>query len=153
MFYFFNLLGKKFSTVDKSWRQAISAAKAKPKAIEFCDNAKLLEKFKESEILLDQVQKGLSDYLETKRYIFLFQVLNSQMVFNGNIMKIGFCSLLLSFQRRVVEHSVGEQGRQACPATPQEVLRRHRQGQVPLRPSNRPHHLARRFISSIIAFC
>jgi dynein heavy chain len=50
--------GKKFSTVDKSWRQAISAAKAKPKAIEFCDNAKLLEKFKESEILLDQVQKG-----------------------------------------------------------------------------------------------
>ena len=51
-------IGKKFSTVDKSWRQAISAAKVKPKAIEFCDNAKLLEKFKESEILLDQVQKG-----------------------------------------------------------------------------------------------
>lgn len=62
--------GKKFSTVDKSWRQTISAAKAKPKVIEFCDNAKLLERFKESEILLDQVQKGLSDYLETKRAVF-----------------------------------------------------------------------------------
>jgi dynein heavy chain len=62
--------GKKFSTVDKSWRQTISAAKAKPKVIEFCDNAKLLERFRESETLLDQVQKGLSDYLETKRSVF-----------------------------------------------------------------------------------
>jgi dynein heavy chain len=62
--------GKKFATVDKSWRQTISAAKAKPKVIEFCDNAKLLERFRESELLLDQVQKGLSDYLETKRSVF-----------------------------------------------------------------------------------
>ena len=62
--------GKKFSTVDKSWRQTISAAKVKPKVIEFCDNAKLLERFRESEMLLDQVQKGLSDYLETKRSVF-----------------------------------------------------------------------------------
>lgn len=62
--------GKKFSTVDKGWRQTISAAKLKPKVLEFCDNPKLLERFKESEILLDQVQKGLSDYLETKRSVF-----------------------------------------------------------------------------------
>lgn len=62
--------GKKFSTVDKSWRQTISAGKLKPKVIEFCDNQKLLERFQESEILLDQVQKGLSDYLETKRSVF-----------------------------------------------------------------------------------
>lgn len=38
--------------------------------IDFCDNEKLLERFKESEILLEQVQKGLSDYLETKRSVF-----------------------------------------------------------------------------------
>ena len=62
--------GKKFSTVDKSWRQTISAAKVKSKVIEFCDSTKLLERFKESELLLDQVQKGLSDYLETKRSVF-----------------------------------------------------------------------------------
>lgn len=62
--------GKKFSTVDKSWRQTIAAAKQKPKVIDFCDSAKLLERFKESDILLDQVQKGLSDYLETKRSVF-----------------------------------------------------------------------------------
>lgn len=62
--------GKKFSTVDKSWRQTITSTKTKSKVIEFCDNPKLLERFKESEILLDQVQKGLSDYLETKRSVF-----------------------------------------------------------------------------------
>jgi dynein heavy chain len=62
--------GKKFSTVDKGWRQAITHAKNNAKVIEFCDNEKLLERFKESEILLDQVQKGLNDYLETKRTVF-----------------------------------------------------------------------------------
>ena len=62
--------GKKFSTVDKNWRNAITNAKQTPKVLEFCDNDKLLERFKESEILLDQVQKGLSDYLETKRSVF-----------------------------------------------------------------------------------
>ena len=52
------------------YHSALSAAKANPKAIEFCDNDKLLERFRESNILLDQVQKGLSDYLETKRSVF-----------------------------------------------------------------------------------
>jgi dynein heavy chain len=62
--------GKKFSLVDKNWRQTIAQAKNNQPVVEFCDNEKLLEKFKESEILLDQVQKGLSDYLETKRSVF-----------------------------------------------------------------------------------
>jgi dynein heavy chain len=50
--------GKKFSTVDKAWRSAITNAKEKTKAIEFCDNEKLKDRFKECEILLDEVQKG-----------------------------------------------------------------------------------------------
>jgi dynein heavy chain, axonemal len=62
--------GKKFSTVDKGWRNTMTNAKNNAKVIEFCDNEKLLDRFKESEILLDQVQKGLSDYLETKRSVF-----------------------------------------------------------------------------------
>ena len=62
--------GKKFSLVDKNWRSSISAAKNNAKVIDFCDNEKLLERFRESEIMLDQVQKGLSDYLETKRGVF-----------------------------------------------------------------------------------
>jgi hypothetical protein len=61
---------KRFSTVDKNWRQTLSAAKSHPKAIKFCANEKLLEKFQESNKFLDLVQKGLSDYLETKRAAF-----------------------------------------------------------------------------------
>ena len=36
----------------------------------FCANPQLLETFRECNKLLDQVQKGLSAYLETKRGIF-----------------------------------------------------------------------------------
>lgn len=38
-----------------------------PRCIKFCNDTKLLDKFRESAKLLDMVQKGLSDYLETKR--------------------------------------------------------------------------------------
>jgi dynein heavy chain len=61
---------KRFSTVDKNWRQTLAQAKSHPKAIKFCANEKLLEKFQESNKFLDLVQKGLSDYLETKRAAF-----------------------------------------------------------------------------------
>lgn len=62
--------GKKFEAVDKNWRTTVAAGKVHPKILEFCDSDKLLEKFKDSERTLDEVQKGLSDYLETKRSIF-----------------------------------------------------------------------------------
>jgi dynein heavy chain len=62
--------GKRFAQVDKNWRQALANAKAKPNAVKFCNNDKLLERFQESNLALDIVQKGLSDYLETKRGSF-----------------------------------------------------------------------------------
>uniref|UniRef100_K3W9Z0 AAA+ ATPase domain-containing protein n=1 Tax=Globisporangium ultimum (strain ATCC 200006 / CBS 805.95 / DAOM BR144) TaxID=431595 RepID=K3W9Z0_GLOUD len=62
--------GKRFATVDKNWRQTLSAAKQKPSAINFCNNDKLLDRFQESNRFLEQVQKGLSDFLETKRSAF-----------------------------------------------------------------------------------
>ncbi|CAM9230557.1 unnamed protein product, partial [Ectocarpus fasciculatus] len=62
--------GKKFAMVDKNWRQTISSAKSNSKVIDFCNSPKLLERFKEGAQLLDEVQKGLSDYLETKRSVF-----------------------------------------------------------------------------------
>ena len=61
--------GRKFSTVDKTWRQIIASAKANPVVLEFCDSEKLLERLKDSAVLLDQVQKGLNDMLESKRAI------------------------------------------------------------------------------------
>ena len=62
--------GRKFATVDKNWKQTISSAKSNPIVMDFCDNEKLLERLKDSGTLLDQVQKGLNDYLETKRGVF-----------------------------------------------------------------------------------
>ena len=64
------LESKRFNTVDKNWRQTLARAHSHPKAIKFCDNKKLLEKLQESNKFLDLVQKGLSDYLETKRGAF-----------------------------------------------------------------------------------
>ena len=61
---------KKYASVDKAWRQSISAAKKNPKVVDFCDNEKLLARFREGVMYLDQVQKGLNQYLETKRDVF-----------------------------------------------------------------------------------
>jgi len=62
--------GKKFATVNKNWTSTMSSAKARPVVMEFCDDEKLLKKLSDSAKILDQVQKGLNDYLETKRGIF-----------------------------------------------------------------------------------
>lgn len=40
--------GKKFAIVDKAWRQTISNAKGEVKVLDFCDNEKLLDKFREA---------------------------------------------------------------------------------------------------------
>ena len=62
--------GKRFATVDKNWRQTMVSAIRKPHAITFCANERLLKSFTEGVAFLDLVQKGLSDYLETKRDAF-----------------------------------------------------------------------------------
>jgi dynein heavy chain len=58
---------KRFATVDKNWRGMLKAAHKEPKALSFCANEQLLVQLQESNKFLDLVQKGLSDYLETKR--------------------------------------------------------------------------------------
>jgi len=65
---------KRFAAVDKNWRTTLAAARggagANPtpqKSIQFCNNPKLLERWQEGNRYLEMVQKGLSDYLETKR--------------------------------------------------------------------------------------
>ena len=59
--------GKRFTTVDKYWRSTMQSAMKGVLAVKFCDDARLLERFKEGNKLLEMVQKGLADYLETKR--------------------------------------------------------------------------------------
>eukprot|EP00878_Enallax_costatus_P016966 GHUV01017809.1.p1 GENE.GHUV01017809.1~~GHUV01017809.1.p1 ORF type:complete len:1283 (+),score=439.89 GHUV01017809.1:87-3935(+) len=64
------LEGKRFATVDRSWRKTLDAAKRNPNLLKMCGSRKLLDQLTESNKLLDSVQKGLADYLETKRLAF-----------------------------------------------------------------------------------
>ena len=52
---------------SKYWRTTMSSAVKKVQAIKFCDDQGILERFREGNKLLELVQKGLADYLETKR--------------------------------------------------------------------------------------
>ena len=77
--------GKRFATVDKHWRQTLgSASSGQMPVILFCNDPKLLQKFQESNNLLDMVQKGLSDYLgdETRGF---FAVL---LLSDGDLLEI-----------------------------------------------------------------
>eukprot|EP00899_Mesostigma_viride_P012150 jgi/Mesvir1/20936/Mv08007-RA.1 len=64
------LEGKRFATVDRTWRKTLHAAHQTPHILTTCSSHKLLESFVEGNRMLDSVQKGLADYLETKRMLF-----------------------------------------------------------------------------------
>eukprot|EP01116_Phalansterium_solitarium_P017128 TRINITY_DN413_c0_g1_i5.p1 TRINITY_DN413_c0_g1~~TRINITY_DN413_c0_g1_i5.p1 ORF type:complete len:4163 (-),score=2181.62 TRINITY_DN413_c0_g1_i5:539-13027(-) len=68
--------GKRFTTMDRTWRMTMGKAFADPDVLRFTNNKKLLTSFQECNKLLELVQKGLSEYLETKcsafpRFYFL----------------------------------------------------------------------------------
>ncbi|XP_047438259.1 dynein axonemal heavy chain 1 [Mugil cephalus] len=62
--------GKRYQQMEQTWRRVMKSAFNNRKVIELCPDARLLGKLKECNILLEQVQKGLSEYLETKRGSF-----------------------------------------------------------------------------------
>lgn len=64
------LEGKRFSAVDRHWRKAATAARATKHVISCCSSKRQLDIFSECNRALDAVQKGLADYLETKRLAF-----------------------------------------------------------------------------------
>ncbi|NWV36400.1 DYH1 protein, partial [Grantiella picta] len=61
---------QRYNTVDKDWRHIMKKANANPEVISLCPDPELLEKLQKSNQLLELVQKGLSEYLETKRAAF-----------------------------------------------------------------------------------
>ncbi|XP_043502299.1 dynein axonemal heavy chain 1-like [Polistes fuscatus] len=61
---------RKFNTMDRSWRRIMKTAYECPYIMKISPDKSLLESLKECISLLEVVQKGLSDYLETKRMIF-----------------------------------------------------------------------------------
>ena len=64
------LEGKRFGAVDRSWRKTLNKAVNAPAVLKLCNDRGMLEMFRESNRVLDGVQKGLADYLETKRLAF-----------------------------------------------------------------------------------
>lgn len=63
-------LHKKFKTVDTKYRKAMDAAMSNPSVLAFCHSNKVLKLFQDCNGLLSSIQKGLNNYLETKRKQF-----------------------------------------------------------------------------------
>ncbi|CAE7187706.1 Dnah1 [Symbiodinium necroappetens] len=62
--------GKKFRLVDSKWRQTMARLHQNSAALQACSMEGLLEMWNNANADLDMVQKGLDDYLETKRGAF-----------------------------------------------------------------------------------
>jgi len=61
---------RRFAAVDKMWRATLDSAAHDPRVMVVMSIEKLKDNFIEANKVLDQVQKGLNDYLETKRQAF-----------------------------------------------------------------------------------
>ncbi|XP_017769725.1 PREDICTED: dynein heavy chain 7, axonemal-like [Nicrophorus vespilloides] len=62
--------GRRFSSVDKIWRDIMKSVFADPKVLSVIEIDKMSERLKKCSSLLDVIQKGLNDYLEKKRLYF-----------------------------------------------------------------------------------
>uniref|UniRef100_K7FUS9 Dynein axonemal heavy chain 1 n=1 Tax=Pelodiscus sinensis TaxID=13735 RepID=K7FUS9_PELSI len=61
---------KRYQTMDRMWRKIMKNANENREVISLCPDPRLLESLRKCNQLLDLVQKGLSEYLETKRGAF-----------------------------------------------------------------------------------
>jgi dynein heavy chain len=61
---------KRFKVVDRSWREIMESVKNDRSILAICDREGVLEQLIKSNALLDQIQKGLADYLNKKRIFF-----------------------------------------------------------------------------------
>ncbi|KAG8436117.1 hypothetical protein GDO86_007286 [Hymenochirus boettgeri] len=62
--------GKRYQTMERTWRKVMKNAEENKQVISLCPEPRLLESLRECNKLLELVQKGLSEYLETKRAAF-----------------------------------------------------------------------------------
>ena len=62
--------GKMFKIVDNIWRQSMAETNAEPGCVKVARRPGFLESLIEANKMLETIQKGLNDYLETKRLAF-----------------------------------------------------------------------------------
>ncbi|XP_028155786.1 dynein heavy chain 7, axonemal [Ostrinia furnacalis] len=62
--------GRRFSAVDKMWREIMKAAFTEPRVLDVIMIEKMLDRLRKSNNLLEMVQRGLNAYLEKKRLYF-----------------------------------------------------------------------------------
>ena len=62
--------GRKFGIVDRHWKEVMGEAVKDHHALVVTAQDNMLGKLNESNILLEEIQKGLNDYLEKKRLYF-----------------------------------------------------------------------------------
>lgn len=62
--------GRKFGIVDRNWRNIMEEAIKDCHALVVTAQPNMLKKLHESNVLLEEIQKGLNDYLEKKRLYF-----------------------------------------------------------------------------------
>jgi dynein heavy chain len=74
--------GKKFSTVDRNWKDIMKYLNKDPKVLAATGMPGLYEKLIDSNNLLDEINKGLNAYLEKKRLFFgrFFFLSNDEML-------------------------------------------------------------------------
>lgn len=61
---------RKFREVDKTWREIMLNTKADKRVLIATDYENMLFLLRENNTLLDEIRKGLDDYLEKKRLLF-----------------------------------------------------------------------------------
>lgn len=60
----------KFTQVDKMWRTLMTGATNEPRVLVAASRAGLLDELRQAFAILEDIQKGLHDYLEKKRVFF-----------------------------------------------------------------------------------
>lgn len=62
--------GRKFGVVDVLWREIMGETVKNPICLAATDQRDMLRRLTDGNYLLEEIQKGLNDYLEKKRLFF-----------------------------------------------------------------------------------
>ena len=62
--------GRKFGIVDSYWRDIMTESVKDTHCLVATDQANMLKRLREANVLLEEIQKGLNAYLEKKRLYF-----------------------------------------------------------------------------------